>query len=234
MRRNFVLSVLVLGAAACVVHTDDEGCSNDEDYVCYLEYTPGYGYERVCEWTVDPLICVDLADDGDDYSGRSTRYHRASSDGSSSAGSAGTAGSSGSSESPPRSTAPDVGTDVPCTRDGQCGTGLCIEGECFYGCGEDIDCGTGDVCAELGATPVCQAPEAPEVECTRSADCGNGQLCLNAVCHDGCVATEDCSNPLDLCDGSVCVPDRSIVSECLLDRECGTGEVCIDATCQQR
>jgi Cys-rich repeat protein len=233
MRRNFVLSVLVLGAAACVVHTDDGGCSNDEDYVCYLEYTPGYGYERVCEWTVDPLICVDLGDDGDDYGGRPTRYHRSSSDGASTAGSAGAAGSSGVSESPPRSTAPDIGTDVPCTRDGQCGTGLCIEGECLYGCGEDIDCGTGDVCAELSATSVCQAPASPEVECTRSAECGNGQLCLNAVCHDSCVATEDCSNPLDLCDGSVCVPDRSIVSECLLDRECGTGEVCIDATCQK-
>lgn len=232
MRRNFVLSVLMLGAGACVVHADDDGCSYDEDYVCYLEYTPGYGYERVCEWTVDPLICVDLNDDG--YDGRPTRYHRSSSDSSGSAGAAGAAGSSGSSESPPRSAAPDVGTDVPCTRDGQCGTGLCIEGECFYGCTEDIDCGTGDVCAEVNATSVCQAPAAPAVECTRSADCGNGQLCLNAICHDSCVATEDCSNPLDLCDGSICVPDRSIVSECLLDRECGAGQVCIDATCQTR
>src|SRR6476469_6371926 len=99
MRRNFVLSVLVLGAAACVVNTDDEGCSYDDDYVCCLEYTPGYGYERVCEWTVDPLICVDLVDD--DSGGRPTRYHRASSDGYSSSGSAGAAGSSATSESPP-------------------------------------------------------------------------------------------------------------------------------------
>ena len=189
MRRNFALSVLVLGAGACVVHANDDGCSNNEDYVCHLEYTPGYGYERVCEWTIDPLICVDLNDDSED--GRPTRYHRSSSDGTSSAGSAGVAGSSGTSESPPRATAPDVGTDVPCTRDGQCGTGLCIEGECFYGCSEDTDCGTGDVCALVSATPVCQAPAAPAVQCTRSADCGNGQLCLNAICHDSCVATED-------------------------------------------
>ncbi|HVZ36722.1 MAG TPA: hypothetical protein VG963_30040, partial [Polyangiaceae bacterium] len=73
MRRNFVLSVLMFGAAACGVHADDDGCSYDGDYVCYLEYTPGYGYERVCEWTVDPLICVDLGGDG--YDGRPTRYH---------------------------------------------------------------------------------------------------------------------------------------------------------------
>jgi Cys-rich repeat protein len=226
MRRNLVLSILVLGAAACVVHADGDGCSYDDDYVCYLEYTPGYGYERVCEWTVDPLVCVDLTDDAD---GRPPRYTSRPSSGSSSSD-----GSGQPSGPAPRSSAPDVGTDLPCSRDGQCGTGLCIEGECFYGCLTDTDCGTGDVCAVVSSATICQAADHPTVECTRSAECGNGQLCLNAVCHDSCETTEDCRNPLDRCDGSICVPDRSVVSECLLDRECGSGEVCIDASCQAR
>jgi Cys-rich repeat protein len=231
MLRNFVLSILVLGAAACVVHADGDGCSYEDEYVCYLEYTPGYGYERVCEWTVDPLVCVDLGDD--DYDGRPPRY--SSTPVNSSGGSAGSTSTSGSpSGPPPRSTAPDVGTDIPCSRDGQCGTGLCIAGECFYGCLSDSDCGTGDVCSIVSSTTVCQAPPEPTVECTRTAECGNAQLCLNAVCHDSCDTTEDCRNPLDRCDGSICVPDRSVVSECLLDRECADGEVCIDATCQAR
>jgi hypothetical protein len=229
MLRKFVLPILVLGAAACVVHADDDGCSYEDEYVCYLEYTPGYGYERVCEWSVDPLVCIDFDDDYDD--GRPPRY---SSTGSSSSSSSSTEPTMPPSGPPPRGSAPDVGTDIPCNRDGQCGTGLCIDGECFYGCLADGDCGTGDVCSVVTSTTICQAAAEPTVECTRTAECGNAQLCLNAVCHDSCDTTEDCSNPLDRCDGSICVPDRSVVSECLLDRECPTGQVCIDASCQAR
>jgi hypothetical protein len=231
MRRNFVLSILMLGATACVVHADGDGCSYDDDYVCYLEYTPGYGYERVCEWTVDPLVCVDLDDDDDDRAPPRYSSRPASGSGASSSSTDPPLASSGQ---PPRSSAPDVGTDIPCSRDGQCGTGLCIEGECFYGCLMDNDCGTGDVCSVVSSTTVCQAPAEPTVECTRTAECGNAQLCLNAVCHDSCETTEDCRNPLDRCDGSICLPDRSVVSECLLDRECPDGKVCIDASCQAR
>ena len=232
MRRNLVLSVLVLGAAACVVHADGDGCNYNDNYVCYLEYTPGYGYERVCDWTVDPLICVDLTDGSH---GRSAPYSSRPSGVSGSGTSSGSASStSPPTVQPPRSSAPDVGTDIPCSRDGQCGTGLCVEGECFYGCLTDGDCGTGDICALVSSSSVCQAAAEPTVECTRTAECGNAQLCLNAVCHDSCVTTEDCKNPLDRCAGSICVPDRSVVSECLLDRECPNGKVCIDASCQAR
>jgi Dickkopf N-terminal cysteine-rich region len=225
MRRYLVLSGLFLGAAACVVHADDD-CSGSEDYVCYLEYTPGYGYERVCEWTIDPVICVDLVDD--DYESRPRRYRNSASyvDGPSS-----TPG-----EPEPANAAseqPEPGSDIPCTRDGQCGTGVCLEGECFYGCEEDTDCGTGDACLLVSTASVCQVPAEPEVECTRSVECGNAQLCLNAACHDSCETTADCTNALDRCAGGVCVPDRSVVSECLLDRECGAGQ-CIDASCQDR
>jgi hypothetical protein len=229
----------MLSAAGCVVHADGDDCSYDEEYACYLEYTPGYGYERVCEWTVDPLICVDLDDDDDDP--RYTRYPRrtVSSDagsgaGGSASGGDASGGGAGTDTQVPPVPPPGVGTDIECTRDGQCGTGLCSEGLCFYGCAEASECGTGDVCEAVSGVSVCQAPEEPAVQCTRSAECGNTQVCLNAACHDSCETTSDCSNALDRCLDFICVPDRSIVSECLLDRECAEGQVCIDASCRAR
>lgn len=226
----------MLSAAACVVRADGDGCSYDEEFACYLEYTPGYGYERVCEWTVDPLICVDLDDDDD--APRYTRYPRRAAAGSTSGGDGSGSDGAGGNEEPspevPPEPPPGVGTDVACTRDGQCGTGVCSEGLCFYGCVDSSECGTGDVCELVGTSSVCQAPGEPVVQCTRSAECGNNQVCLNAACHDSCETTSDCSNALDRCVDAICVPDRSIVSECLLDRECADGQVCIDATCQSR
>lgn len=236
LRRYLVLSLTMLSAPACVVHADGEDCSYDEEYACYLEYTPGYGYERVCEWTVDPLICVDLDEDDDEP--RYTRYPRRGVSSGGATSSSGGTGGAVSGEEPstqePPIPPPGVGTEIECTRDGQCGTGLCSEGLCFYGCADVSECGTGDVCEAVEGVSICQAPLEPAVQCTRSAECGNTQVCLNAACHDSCQTTSDCSNALDRCLDSICVPDRSIVSECLLDRECAEGQVCIDASCQAR
>jgi hypothetical protein len=276
MLTNVLLSALVLGGVACVVHADDEVCGYDEHYSCYLEYTPYFGYERVCEWVSDPVLCIDEADGN-------ARYRRPSgvSDGpGSEAGSeypepaeqqpggshpggqpdAGEphaeersqsdAGAPDAEEPQAEEPAEEDPADCPagcgtsshgddsaelgCIRDSQCGTGLCVEGQCFYSCETGADCGTGDACLAVTGTLVCCAPGTPELECTRNAECGSDQVCLNAVCHDGCETTADCSNQLDRCEGSICVPDRSVVSECLLDRECPSGHACIDSTCQPR
>lgn len=236
MQRTTLLTALVLGLGGCVFHADDEPyCGHDESYDCYVEYSPGYGYSRVCDVAVEPLVCIDV--DDADYGPR--RYPRpVSSDGASggaggtsSAGSAGSGGEGGSGSEEPSE--PD-GFDFPCARDAQCGTGLCREGECFYGCAADTDCGTADRCTPVDTVSVCKAGEEPVIECTRSAECAFEQVCLNAACHDSCTLTSDCSNELDRCVTGVCVPDRRVVSECLLDRECPSGEACIDATCQAR
>jgi hypothetical protein len=246
MRRTLLLlSTLVLGWGGCVVRADsDADCAEGESYDCYVEYSPDYGYSRVCDVVVDPLVCIDFSDDDADNAGR-THYRRpagagsgTSSGGSSAAGvggasSLGEAGSSAAGGSSGGSAEAD-GFDFPCERDAQCGTGLCIEGECFYGCAADTDCGTADTCSLLNGVSVCLSAQDPVINCTRSADCGFEQVCLNASCHDSCSLTSDCSNDLDRCVGRVCVPDRRVVSECLLDRECAAGEVCIDATCQAR
>jgi len=217
----------------CIVHTDgDYACDGPDTYQCYVEYDPVYGYSRVCEWAPDPTICIDLGGSSDSGPRRQRAGSVSTADPSSPTSASGatppTRGGSGSS-----STSTDP-TDLPCTHDGQCGTGLCIEGDCFYGCSEDQSCGTGDFCAPVQGTSVCQVNENPAVNCTRSADCSFGQECLNATCHDTCTTTTDCSNNLDRCVAGLCVPDRRVVSECLLDRDCNAGEVCIDAPCQVR
>lgn len=224
MWRARLLSALTLGFAGCVVHANgSDECGSSELFDCYLEYTPGYGYERVCELTFEPAICIDVdADDDDGVEGRSgsPRYRRPP------------AASAPAAPPPSDDSAADAGLDLACARDSQCGTGLCIEGECFYGCQADSDCGTADRCLAVAGTYVCSAEENPSVSCTRNAECGFEQVCLNAACHDSCSVTSDCTNELDRCVTGVCVPDRSVVSECLLDRECAAGEVCIDAACQ--
>jgi Dickkopf-like protein len=238
MRRTLLLSALVLGWGGCVVSADgDYDCGSEESYDCYLEYSPGYGYSRVCDVVFEPVVCIDFSDD-DDGSG-STRYRRSSSPdgaggaagGSSVGGRQGGAAGGGAGSGPDAS---EDGFDFPCERAAQCGTGLCIEGECFYGCEGDADCGTADRCVLVDTVSVCQLAEEPSVDCTRSAECQNGQVCLNAACHDSCTLTSDCSNELDRCVANLCVPDRRVVSECLLDRECADGQVCIDARCQGR
>jgi Dickkopf-like protein len=250
MRRTLLLlSTLGLGWGGCVVHADSDYDCGDESYDCYVEYSPDYGYSRVCDVVVDPVVCIDFSDDdaasqthyrhrsaaggangsaGSSNSGGS--YATAGAGGTSALGEAGSSGLGGSAAAPGGTDA--EGFDFPCERDAQCGTGLCIEGECFYGCVKDTDCGTADICALLNDVSVCQTAEDPAINCMRNAECGFEQVCLNASCHDSCSLTSDCSNELDRCVAGVCVPDRRVVSECLLDRECAAGEVCIDATCQ--
>jgi hypothetical protein len=243
MRRTLALLGMLSAWTGCIVHTDgDYACDGPDTYQCYVEYDPLYGYSRVCDWAPDPALCVDIGGSSGDSGARRQRTGSASSGDTSSSTPApptsvtpparGGAGSSGTGNSETSSSTDP--TDLPCTHDGQCGTGLCIGGDCFYGCADDSSCGTGDFCSVVQATPVCQVNDDPTVDCKRSADCSFGQECLNASCHDICSTTTDCSNDLDRCIAGLCVPDRRIVSECLLDRDCSAGEVCIDATCQVR
>jgi hypothetical protein len=224
--------------AACVVHADDDyDCGSRESFDCYLEYSPGYGYSRVCDLVIEPAVCIDFDPDEPPPPPR----YRSPSNGGDTNVNPPTSGSGGSGAggSGPYSSGGSGGAEVdefdfPCERDAQCGTGLCIDGDCFYACEDDSGCGTADHCTLIDGTSVCQADEFPaeeDVECTRSADCSYEQVCMNASCHDSCSVTSDCTNELDRCLAGVCVPDRRVVSECLLDRECPDGNACVDATC---
>jgi len=247
MWRKF--SFLAAGAAlaACVVRADDGyDCGTQEFYDCYVEYSPSFGYSRVCDVVIEPAICIDIIDDDDPPPPRYRRpYPGETSDGSggeagdgaggssSEAGGAGSSGEGGGGGSAGDSPTPPDGFDFPCERDAQCGTGLCVDGECFYACEDDAGCGTADSCLPAEGVSICQPNPEPVIECTRSIDCGFEQICMNAACHDSCGVTSDCSNELDRCLEGVCVPDRRAVSECLLDRECPNGSVCIDARCTE-
>lgn len=264
MPKNVLLSALVLAAVGCVVHVDDDVCAYDEHYSCYLQYTPYFGYERVCEWVSDPVSCIDEPDDyaryrrpsgvsngsgsedGSEYPAPAEPHagqpHAGPPSGPAADAGAPNAGDAGAGEAQPGESASEEATssegdgsaEPGCSRDSQCGTGLCVEEQCFYSCEASTDCGTGDVCLESAGTLVCREPETPQLECARNSDCGSDQVCLNAVCHDGCETTADCNHQLDRCAGAICVPDRSVVSECLLDRECPSGQACLDAACQPR
>lgn len=121
--------------------------------------------------------------------------------------------------------------DFPCERDSQCGPGQCLEGDCYYGCSSDAECGSGDRCAAESGTRICLPDPNPPVQCTRSAQCADGYACLNASCRQTCTATEQCDNLLDRCTGGLCVPDRRPLGECVLNSECAEGAVCLDGAC---
>ncbi len=244
------LSVLGIGAgfAACVVHADDGyDCGTEEIYDCYVEYSPGYGYERVCEVVFQPAICIDVIDDDPPPRPRYTRPYTSGTSGSGgdtgsagssyaeagAAGASGEGGEGGASGAGGSDGSDSDDFDFPCERDAQCGTGLCIDGQCFYACEDETGCGTADLCVPVDGVSICQPDPEPVVECTRSSECGFEQICMNAACHDSCGETSDCTNELDRCLDGVCVPDRRAVSECLLDRECPDGSVCIDARCTE-
>lgn len=121
--------------------------------------------------------------------------------------------------------------EIACTRDSQCGPGKCIDGECFYGCQSDAQCGSGDRCSVESGTRICLPDPNPPVQCTRTAQCASGSLCLNGSCRQSCSETEQCSNLLDRCASGICQPDRRPLGQCVLNEECPVGSVCLDGAC---
>jgi hypothetical protein len=121
--------------------------------------------------------------------------------------------------------------DIACTRDSQCGPGKCVDGECFYGCQSDAQCGSGDRCSVESGTRICLPDPNPPVQCTRTAQCASGRICLNGSCRQTCSETEQCSNLLDRCASGVCQPDRRPLGQCVLNEECPAGSVCLDGSC---
>ena len=118
-----------------------------------------------------------------------------------------------------------------CTRDGQCGGGECVDGECHAQCGGVSDCGTGDTC-QAG---ICIVDPSPNVYCVFNKDCGGSQTCINGTCHLNCTKDESCPNEMDFCDQGVCRPDWRIVSECTVDSQCtGPDDQCVNGECRQR
>lgn len=119
----------------------------------------------------------------------------------------------------------------PCVRDSQCGPGQCKNGNCYYGCQSDAQCGSGDRCSVENGMRVCLPDPMPAVKCTRSAQCDDGYTCLDGGCRQICTSTEQCSNLLDRCGSGVCLPDRRPLGECVVNSECDAGLVCLDGAC---
>jgi hypothetical protein len=121
--------------------------------------------------------------------------------------------------------------EFPCVRDSQCGPGKCTDGQCYYGCQSDEQCGSGDRCSVESGLRICLPDPNPVVQCTRTAQCDDGAVCLNGTCRQSCTGTEQCTNGLDRCAVGICQPDRRPLAECVLSSECRSGFVCLDGSC---
>lgn len=235
--------VVVAGAAwivsgACIVREEDRGYGScaESHRECQVAYSRFSGYYRSCSTVAAPCyeqgVASNQGDDDDDDAAESAEP-------SSPAPASSDAGSSPAPEPPPSNVGaaplPDrtrySAFDIPCERDSQCGPGKCVQGDCFYGCSSDAQCGSGDRCAVESGTRICRPDPNPPVECTRSAQCEGGFSCLNGSCRQVCTETEQCDNLLDRCASGICLPDRRPLGECVLNSECAGGFVCLDGAC---
>ncbi len=134
----------------------------------------------------------------------------------------------------------DLGLEEPCTDDGQCATGACIdpgdgERRCLQRCqGDAGQCAAGEVCAAgAGGCGACvdeslvSGPRGFGERCGNDGDCASG-LCVADVCTRECANDLDCSGTFH-CVGSVCrsgpVGDQGDL--CSRDGDCLTGRDCV-------
>lgn len=248
-----VIGSTLLLTSACT--TGDELCQRGSEQ-CEVRYDRNYGYYRECRyiegWCVISLDMTASGGSGGNASqagssGSSAGGTRASGEPSQGGAAQNTGGSQagaaqgGSAGTRPNDTnegaAQPPGTDrytafeFPCTRDSQCGPGRCSEGNCYYGCQNDAQCGSGDRCSVESGVRICAPDPNPPVDCTRSAQCQTDYVCLNGGCRQQCTDTAQCDNLLDRCVNGVCTPDRRPLGECVVDTECAAGLACLDGKC---
>lgn len=219
-----------LSSGACVVREEPVFGNSCEETrrECNVGYSGLSGYFRTCSTMQRP--CYDNVGSEKETPGAGGSPNADSEDGEATDAPAKPAGDEVGVATPVDPTRYSA-FDIPCERDSQCGPGKCIEGDCFYGCHSDAQCGSGDRCAIESGTRICRPDPNPQIECTRAAQCGDGSTCLNGACRQTCASTEQCTNVLDRCVRGICEPDRRPLSECVLNIECGDGFVCLDGAC---
>jgi len=248
-----VIGSTLLLTSACT--TGDELCQRGSEQ-CEVRYDRNYGYYRECRyiegWCVINLDMTNSGGSGGSSSqagsggasgSAGTRATNEPNNGGAAQNTGGQAGSQqgGSAGTRPNDTnegaAQPAGGDrytafeFPCTRDSQCGPGRCSDGNCYYGCNSDAQCGSGDRCAVESGMRICTPDPNPPIECTRSAQCEANNVCLNGGCREQCTDTAQCTNSLDRCVNGVCTPDRRPLGECVVDTECAEGLACLDGKC---
>jgi len=221
-----VACVALVSLASCKWQNngDQDSCSVSRRE-CQVRYTPGSGYGRFCGTSVEPCAPEQITAPSQASAGEPAGQGSASPEAPSEA----PAGDRGAAPlpTPERYSA----FDFPCERDSQCGPGKCLQGDCYYGCQSDLQCGSGDRCAVESGTRICRPDPNPAVLCTRTAQCSGAAVCLNGSCRQTCTETEQCDNLLDRCAGGICQPDRRPLGQCVLNEECGDGLVCLDGSC---
>ena len=105
----------------------------------------------------------------------------------------------------------------------RCGdTQVCVDGLCV-GCGEDSDCGPGEVCSEES---MCVP-----MTCSDDDECADSQLCLDGVCiTPECTTHGDCVGANNRCASGLCVDLLTNKDHCgALDRACSSE--CAEGMC---
>lgn len=147
------------------------------------------------------------------------------------------------------------GAGEPCVADGQCATGLCLDGSCWGACRDVADCAAGQLCGELllpvaaGPRPVLPACFARPPGCLADSDCEAGQACrpyadaeqvqLVGLCLGDvgagsagqlCVANDDCRSGYCLAttDGNRCLGICRNDGDCVAPTRCYPDQLYVD------
>lgn len=154
---------------------------------------------------------------------------------------------------------PRSGNGVSCLRDGQCGSGRCVDGVCC----ESSCAGSCQRCDTAGAAGQCRPVSGEDGACTGQStcvagtckrlpgqNCGLADQCASGRCVDGVCCESDCTGACETCVSGQCQPIVSAPSDtctgeswCDAAGECGPiagsacagpcprGHVCVAGVC---
>lgn len=140
----------------------------------------------------------------------------------------------------PKTLAPDPKMCKPCSKDSDCGQGICHHFatgfRCLQPCTSSNCCPAGSACTPVRGSTGAQycmpkTSACPDIQCKTKAECGPGEACNAGTCRPvipsrspklchACSSVQDCDSPQHLCYG----PQGNM--QCL--QPCSEGDFCPD------
>ena len=144
---GFAVGVAFVLGGACNLQEDDFPDSMCPETVTSCRVVSGFGgYQRACSTscTQQSVQPNRGKDDDDDDDGNSSAEEAAPMMTPAAAASTNESSGENLGAAGPLDLRRYSAFDMPCERDNQCGPGKCKEGNCYYGCHSDSQCGSGD------------------------------------------------------------------------------------------
>jgi hypothetical protein len=120
---------------------------------------------------------------------------------------------------------PDHPNDV-CVVNSDCGSGVCLNAECYFPCAADSSCPAGQQCDQGQCLPLAS----DEHECTFNGECGPGLLCIEGLCHNSCTTDTECGAN-EFCGEGLCQADTAPVIQCSGPNSCEDDKSCFNGKC---